>query len=169
MLRPDFFDLVSYAVERRVGMKFSSNGTRLTPAPTRRLAALDYLDVQDQHRQGHRRHQRRRPQRGLLAAARTAVDNLASAGFGPFKISVIVARAERGGARRAGRHRGLLRRPAAADASASLGPRRGHLGRVQPTAAQQRALYHWLLERPSVLTADSFFHLSAVGRAHSTG
>ncbi len=30
MLRSDFFDLVSYAVERRVGVKFSTNGTRLT-------------------------------------------------------------------------------------------------------------------------------------------
>ncbi len=46
MLRPDFFDLVSYAVERRVGVKFSTNGTRLTPARARHLAALDYLDVQ---------------------------------------------------------------------------------------------------------------------------
>ena len=28
MLRPDFFDLLAYAVERRVGVKFSTNGTR---------------------------------------------------------------------------------------------------------------------------------------------
>src|SRR5271165_5702655 len=46
MLRPDFFDLVTYAVERRVGVKFSTNGTRMTPVRARRLAALDYLDVQ---------------------------------------------------------------------------------------------------------------------------
>jgi len=26
MLRPDFFDLVDYAVDRRVGVKFSTNG-----------------------------------------------------------------------------------------------------------------------------------------------
>src|SRR3984885_4130226 len=30
MLRPDFMDLVSYAVDRRGGGKFSTNGTRLT-------------------------------------------------------------------------------------------------------------------------------------------
>ncbi len=32
-----------------------------------------------------------------------------------------------------------------------------------PTAEQQVALYHWLVERPGVLTGDSFFHLSALG------
>jgi mycofactocin radical SAM maturase len=34
---------------------------------------------------------------------------------------------------------------------------------LRPSAAQQRALYRWLLERPGVLTGDSFFHLSALG------
>src|SRR5580700_8106139 len=41
MLRPDFFDLVGYATERRVGVKFSTNGTRLTAERARQLAALD--------------------------------------------------------------------------------------------------------------------------------
>src|SRR6476659_6642909 len=31
------------------------------------------------------------------------------------------------------------------------------------TAEQQRTLYRWLLDRPQVLTGDSFFHLSALG------
>ena len=34
---------------------------------------------------------------------------------------------------------------------------------LHPTAEQQRTLYHWLLDRPDVLTGDSFFHLSALG------
>jgi len=34
---------------------------------------------------------------------------------------------------------------------------------LHPTAAQQRDLYHWLIDRPDVLTGDSFFHLSALG------
>ena len=46
MLRPDFFDLVSYAVDRRVGVKFSTNGTRIDEAAARRLAGIDYLDIQ---------------------------------------------------------------------------------------------------------------------------
>src|SRR5271157_6387554 len=40
MLRPDFFDLVGYAVEHQVGVKFSTNGTCLTRARARRLAAM---------------------------------------------------------------------------------------------------------------------------------
>src|SRR5271166_4239194 len=39
MLRPDFFDLVSYAVDRKVGVKFSTNGTRLSAERARQLAA----------------------------------------------------------------------------------------------------------------------------------
>ena len=46
MLRPDFFDLVGYAVDQKVGVKFSTNGTRLTAERARRLAAMDYVDVQ---------------------------------------------------------------------------------------------------------------------------
>src|SRR5580704_15458541 len=42
MLRPDFFDVVGYAVEKRVGVKFSTNGTRLDRSKARRLAAMDY-------------------------------------------------------------------------------------------------------------------------------
>ena len=37
--------------------------------------------------------------------------------------------------------------------------------RLHPTAEQQRQLYRWLLDRPDVLTGDSFFHLSALGEA----
>ena len=44
MLRPDFFDLVGYAVDNRVGVKFSTNGTRLTAERARRLAAMDYVE-----------------------------------------------------------------------------------------------------------------------------
>jgi mycofactocin radical SAM maturase len=36
---------------------------------------------------------------------------------------------------------------------------------LHPTAEQQVELYQWLLDRPMVLTGDSFFHLSALGEA----
>src|SRR6202043_1110331 len=36
---------------------------------------------------------------------------------------------------------------------------------LHPTADQQVVLYRWLLDRPGVLTGDSFFHLSALGEA----
>src|SRR5580704_10397077 len=131
MLRPDFFDLVSYAVDHQVGVKFSTNGTRLTAERARRLAAMD---------------------------------NLAAADFGQFKISVVVTRenvtqldrfsdiAESYGAQlRLTRFRPSGRGVDTWDA-------------LHPTAEQQRMLYHWLLERPNVLTGDSFFHLSALGQ-----
>ncbi|MCB0996165.1 MAG: mycofactocin radical SAM maturase, partial [Acidimicrobiales bacterium] len=36
---------------------------------------------------------------------------------------------------------------------------------LRPTNDQQRDLYRWLIDRPDVLTGDSFFHLSALGDA----
>jgi mycofactocin radical SAM maturase len=91
------------------------------------------------------------------------MDNLAAADFGQFKISVVVTRenvtqldqfsaiAESYGAQlRLTRLRPSGRGVDAWDA-------------LHPTADQQRMLYRWLLERPDVLTGDSFFHLSALG------
>ena len=163
MLRPDFFDLVGYAVERRVGVKFSTNGTRLTPERARRLAALDYLDVQISLDGAVAPTNDAVRGEGSYAAARQAMDNLAAAGFGPFKISVVVTR----------------QNVVELDALAALADTYGaqlRLTRLRPsgravdswdalhpTAAQQRLLYHWLLERPGVLTGDSFFHLNALG------
>ena len=163
MLRADFFDLITYAVERRVGVKFSTNGTRLTPARAAQLTALDYLDVQISIDGATARTNDVVRGDGSYAAARVAMDNLAAAGFGPFKISVVVTR----------------QNVEELDALAALADSYGaqlRLTRLRPsgrgvdswetlhpTAKQQRMLYHWLLERPGVLTGDSFFHLSALG------
>ena len=163
MLRPDFFDLVAYAVERRVGVKFSTNGTRLTPERARQLAALDYLDVQISIDGATAATNDAVRGEGSFAAARQAMDNLAAAGFGPFKISVVVTR------------QNVEQLDALAAIADSYGAqlrltRLRPSGRgvdtwdaLHPTAAQQRTLYHWLVERPGVLTGDSFFHLSALG------
>ncbi len=163
MLRPDFFDLVSYAVERRVGVKFSTNGTRLTPRRARELAGLDYLDVQVSLDGATAATNDAVRGEGSFAAAREAMDNLASAGFAGFKISVVVTRSN----------------VAELDALAAIADSYGaqlRLTRLRPsgrgvdvwdelhpTARQQRDLYQWLLERPQTLTGDSFFHLSALG------
>jgi mycofactocin radical SAM maturase len=164
MMRPDFFDLVGYAVDSKVGVKFSTNGTRLTAESARRLAAMDYLDVQVSLDGALASTNDAVRGEGSYAAARTAMDNLAAAGFGPFKISVVVTRenatqldefsaiAESYGAQlRLTRFRPSGRGVDSWEA-------------LHPTADQQRMLYHWLLERPDVLTGDSFFHLSALGQ-----
>src|SRR2546423_1920886 len=46
MTRPDFFQLVEQALDRRIGVKFSTNGTLLDRAAARWIASADYLDVQ---------------------------------------------------------------------------------------------------------------------------
>jgi len=163
MLRPDFFDLVGYAVEQRVGVKFSTNGTRLTAERARQLSALDYLDVQVSIDGASAATNDAVRGTGSFVAARAAMDNLAAAGFGPFKISVVVTR------------QNVEELDALAEIADSYGAqlrltRLRPSGRgvdswdsLHPTAAQQRRLYQWLLERPGVLTGDSFFHLSALG------
>ena len=45
-VRPDFWELVDYATAHHVGVKFSTNGIKITPERARRLAASDYVDVQ---------------------------------------------------------------------------------------------------------------------------
>src|ERR1700728_3929073 len=92
MLRPDFFDLVSYAVARKVGVKFSTNGPRLTAERARRLAGMDYVDVQISIDGALASTNDAVRGQGSFAAARTAMDNLAAADFGQFKISVVVTR-----------------------------------------------------------------------------
>ena len=45
-VRPDFWELVDYAVDHQVGVKFSTNGLRINAEVAQRLAASDYVDVQ---------------------------------------------------------------------------------------------------------------------------
>jgi mycofactocin radical SAM maturase len=163
MLRPDFFDLVSYAVEQKVGVKFSTNGTRLTAEKARRLTAMDYVDVQISIDGANNSTNDAVRGLGSFAAARTAMDNLASAGFGAFKISVVVTREN---VSQLDRFYDIAESYGAQLRLTRLRPS----GRgvdvwdtLHPTAEQQRALYHWLTEHRNVLTGDSFFHLSALG------
>jgi mycofactocin radical SAM maturase len=163
MIRPDFFELIGYATGRGVGVKFSTNGTMLTPAAARRLAATDYVDVQISVDGAEALTNDAVRGAGSYDAARRAMDNLAEAGFGAFKISVVVTRhnVEQLDAFEAlaGSYGAQLRltrlRPSGrgADTWAEL----------HPTQEQQRVLYHWLRDHPGVLTGDSFFHLSALG------
>ena len=57
-----------------------------------------------------------------------------------------------------------VRRAAAADPAAAVGPRRRRVGRAAPAARAAAELYDWLVAHgEQVLTGDSFFHLSAYG------
>jgi mycofactocin radical SAM maturase len=163
MLRPDFFDLVGYAVDRKVGVKFSTNGTRMTADKARRLAAMDYVDVQVSIDGALASTNDAVRGEGSFAAARSAMDHLAAADFGQFKISVVVTRENAtqldAFAAMADSYGAQLRltrfRPSGRGAETWEA--------LHPTSDQQRMLYHWLRQHPDVLTGDSFFHLSALG------
>jgi mycofactocin radical SAM maturase len=163
MLRPDFFEVVEYCVERGVGVKFSTNGGLITAEKARKLASLDYVDVQiSLDGIDHDTNDKVRGE-GSHAKAIRAMDHLRDAGFGPFKISVVMTRenveqldAFEALADEYGAELRLTRfRPSGRGADTWHD--------LHPTQEQQVKLYHWLLERPHVLTGDSFFHLSALG------
>jgi mycofactocin radical SAM maturase len=164
MLRPDFFDLVGYAVDQKVGVKFSTNGTRMTADKARRLATMDYVDVQISLDGAVASTNDTVRGDGSYAAARAAMDHLAAADFGPFKISVVVTRENvtqlDAFARMADSYGAQLRltrfRPSGRGVET--------WEKLHPTGAQQRMLYGWLCDHPDVLTGDSFFHLSALGQ-----
>jgi mycofactocin radical SAM maturase len=163
LTRADFFDIVEHALSRRVGVKFSTNGALLTAAMARRMATLDYLDVQISLDGATKATNDPVRGTGSYAQARRAMDNLATAGFGPFKISVVATRhniAELDDFERMAHAYGAELRITRLRPS-GRGADSWH--ELHPTAAQQRELYHWLRARPGVLTGDSFFHLSALG------
>ena len=129
-IRRDFFDLLDHAVDRNVGVKFSTNGTRIDAARARRLAAMDYVDVQVSIDGATARGQRRGARAGSFDAALAAMGELADAGFGRFKVSVVVTRDERQASSTTSRRSRAVRRPAAPDEAAALGARRRDLGRA---------------------------------------
>ena len=162
-IRRDFFELLDHAVARRVGVKFSTNGTRIDRARARRLAAMDYVDVQVSIDGANAAVNDAVRGAGSFDVAIAAMRQLADAGFGRFKVSVVVTRAN------AAQLDELAAIADTFDAQLRL-TRLRPSGRgvetwdeLRPTAAQNRDLYHWLLDHPDTLTGDSFFHLSALG------
>jgi mycofactocin radical SAM maturase len=165
-VRPDFWDLVDYATEHHVGVKFSTNGVKISPEVATRLAGSDYVDVQISLDGATAEVNDAVRGPGSYATALRAMTNLAAAGFRGFKISVVVTRQNVGQldefkaiADRFGAQLRLTRlRPSGRGADV--------WEELHPTAGQQRELYDWLVARgEQVLTGDSFFHLAAYGDA----
>ena len=92
MVRRDFFELLEYSIANGIGVKFSTNGAFIDAEKARRLAAMDYLDIQISLDgiDAVTNDAVRGP--GSYEMALRAMDNLAAANFGPFKISVVVTR-----------------------------------------------------------------------------
>jgi mycofactocin radical SAM maturase len=161
-IRPDFWHLLQYAVDHQVGVKFSTNGVRITPERAAFLASTDYVDVQisldgataevNDYVRGP----------GSYDMALTALQNLQDAGFRDAKISVVCTRQNIGQldefkelADRFGATLRLTRlRPSGRGADV--------WDELHPLPEQQRELYDWLMAHgEGVLTGDSFFHLAA--------
>ncbi|MFC4565574.1 mycofactocin radical SAM maturase [Nocardiopsis mangrovi] len=165
-VRPDFWELLDYATAHRVGVKFSTNGVRITPQAARRLAADDYVDVQISLDGATAEVNDALRGPGSYDTAVRAMRNLADAGMANFKLSVVCTRhnipqmdAFKALADTYGAQLRLTRlRPSGRGADV--------WDDLHPAPGQQRELYDWLVAHgENVLTGDSFFHLSAYGRA----
>jgi len=163
-VRHDFWELLDYAVDNGVGVKFSTNGVRITPERAQRLAATDYVDVQISLDGATAEVNDAIRGPGSFDTAYRAMRNLADAGFENFKISVVMTRHNVGQldefkaiADRFGAQLRITRlRPSGRGAEV--------WNDLHPTADQQLQIYHWLLAHgEGVLTGDSFFHLNALG------
>lgn len=164
MIRRDFFELVEYATTNGVGVKFSTNGAFIDAEAAARLTAMDYLDIQISLDGVDAATNDRVRGEGSYATAIRAMDHLRDAGFGPFKISVVVTRenvdqldAFKTLADSYGAQLRITRlRPSGRGADS--------WHELHPTAEQQRTIYRWLLAKgEGVLTGDSFFHLNGLG------
>ncbi len=89
MIRSDFMDLLDVCLDRGVGVKFSTNGSRLDAAKAARIAASDYLDVQISLDGADAATNDAIRGEGTFDTAITAMDRLAEAGMEGFKISVV--------------------------------------------------------------------------------
>ena len=165
-VRKDFWELVDYATAHKVGVKFSTNGSRIDCEVARRIAASDYVDVQisldgataqvNDHVRGP----------GSYDTAIAAMGHLRDAGFSGFKLSVVCTRQNiaqlddfKAIADCYGAQMRLTRlRPSGRGADV--------WDELHPLPEQQKQLYDWLMAHgEDVLTGDSFFHLAAFGES----
>jgi mycofactocin radical SAM maturase len=165
-VRKDFWEPVEYATAHDVGVKLSTNGSRISEERAARLAASDYVDVQISLDGATAAVNDAVRGPGSYETAMTAMRRLHAAGMANFKLSVVVTRQNAGQlddfeaiARRYGAQLRITRlRPSGRGADV--------WDELHPTAAQQRSLYDWLMARgEAVLTGDSFFHLAPLGGA----
>lgn len=166
MIRQDFFEILEYAEQCNIGVKFSTNGTYIDAKNAQRLASMNYIDIQisldgiDSATNDAVRG------KGSYAVARRAMNHLRDANFGAFKISVVVTRhnvdqlddfktlADSYGAQ--------LRITRLRPSGRGIDSWKD----LHPTQVQQRQIYEWLVDHgDTVLTGDSFFHLNALGPA----
>ena len=166
MIRKDFFEILEHAEANDIGVKFSTNGTYITAENARRLASMNYLDIQISLDGVDAATNDAVRGKGSYATAIAAMNHLRDANFGQFKISVVVTRhnvdqldAFKALADSYGAQLRITRlRPSGRGADT--------WDELHPTQQQQRQIYDWLMKHgENVLTGDSFFHLNAFGES----
>jgi mycofactocin radical SAM maturase len=166
MIRKDFFEILEHAEANDIGVKFSTNGTYITAENARRLAAMNYLDIQISLDGVDAVTNDAVRGKGSYATAIAAMNHLRDANFGQFKISVVVTRHNvdqldefKALADSYGAQLRITRlRPSGRGADT--------WDELHPTQQQQRQIYDWLMKHgENVLTGDSFFHLNAFGES----
>ena len=166
MIRKDFFEILEHAETNNIGVKFSTNGTYITADNARRLASMNYLDIQISLDGVDAATNDAVRGKGSYATAIAAMNHLRDANFGQFKISVVVTRHNVGQldafkalADSYGAQLRITRlRPSGRGADT--------WDELHPTQQQQRQIYDWLMKHgENVLTGDSFFHLNAFGES----
>jgi mycofactocin radical SAM maturase len=161
-VRRDFWELVEYATAHHVGVKFSTNGSRIDAERAAWLRGNDYVDVQISLDGATAAVNDAVRGAGSYDTALRAMEHLAQTGF---KLSVVITRENasqlddfKAIADFYGAQLRLTRlRPSGRGADV--------WDTLHPTQAQQRVVYDWLLAHgEDVLTGDSFFHLAAYGQ-----
>ncbi len=149
MIRRDFFELIEHAVGQHVGVKFSTNGTRIDAKAAEKLASIDYLDIQISIDGADAATSDRVRGEGSYDAALRAMDNLKTANFGQFKISVVMTRDS---IEQLDEFEALAKHYGAELRLTRLRPSGRGVdvwNELHPTLEQNRRLYKWLLDRPT--------------------
>ena len=137
-IRPDFWHLLEYAVDHQVGVKFSTNGVRITPERARFLACDRLRRRPDLAGRRDRRGQRLRPRAGLLRhGAHRAAAPAGRRLRGRQDLGGLHPAEHRAARRVQGAGRPVRRHPAA-DPAAPLGSRRRRVGRAAPDCPSSR-------------------------------
>ncbi|MHB8191364.1 MAG: mycofactocin radical SAM maturase [Ferrimicrobium sp.] len=162
-LREDFIEIVEHASTVGVGVKFSTNGTTMTREFAHRLAQIEYVDIQVSLDGATPEVNDAIRGRGSWRRAIQALANLRAEGFEGSKLSVVVTRSVIPElyelVNLANDYGAILRltrlRPS--------GRAKDRFVELAPSLADDRVLHEFLLANPQVQTADSFFHLNALG------
>ncbi|MFI6953633.1 mycofactocin radical SAM maturase [Nocardia sp. NPDC050408] len=159
-VRPDFWELVDYATAKRIGVKFSTNGIRITPHAARRIAGNSHIDVRiclDGATEAVNDAMRGT---GAYRAAVRAMELLASSGVYGFELSVTMT------SRNIGQIDAFKAIADMFGAQLRLTRPSGRVSdELHPAADQERMLDDWLRQHETDVLTGAFFHLSGYGES----